>query len=168
MADLEKYRRHIHDEVDRIVRWTLDSWVSMSATEPWLKLPADLDQDHLPVLLRHLANAALQEDAGLEEARQLVWTAAKHGQDRREDGFDESLLHTEYLLLRRTLWSYLKGEFRAEPTALDSILRIDAAITLASSGSLLGYHRGTLEKAGRWPDGIETVVRDWSFHSPPG
>jgi hypothetical protein len=160
VPELESIRKHLHDETPRIVRWLLDCWTSICTTEPWLVLPPDLDQDHLPQVVRDLADAALADGDSDDARRRLAWAAVEHGGQRRRCGFAENLIHTEYYLLRRTLWTYLREQFPATPGTVEAILRIDAAITLASSASLLGYHRDALERAGRWPDGVQKVLDD--------
>ncbi len=160
MPELESIRTHLHDETPRIVRWLLDCWTSICTTEPWLVLPPDLDQDHLPQLVRDLADAALADGESDDARRRLVWTAVEHGAQRRRCGFAENLIYTEYHLLRRTLWRYLRERFPESPGTVEAILRIDAAITISSSGSLLGFHRDTLEQVGRWPQGVQKVLDD--------
>jgi hypothetical protein len=163
MSELEVIRKQIHEKNQTIVQWTLDGWIAIAEVEPWLSLPPNLDQNHLPQLLDNLSNAALRSEVGKKDRHALLWSAVEHGRQRRESGFGENLLYTEYHLLRRTLWSYLRDTFSQHDAAVEAILRIDAAITLACSGSLLGYHHKALEAAGTWPEGVEKILDEWSL-----
>ena len=163
MDDLEFFRRHLHEQTPRIVQWLLESWASIGEDEPWLALPPGLDQDHLPHLIPQLADVALRRDGKPEARRQLMWAAVEHGRQRRECGFEDHLIYTEYQLLRRTLWRYLRDAFPDVSGTVRVILNIDSAITMASAGSLLGFHRDVLEAAGRWPEGVEKVLAEYSL-----
>jgi hypothetical protein len=163
MPHFDIYRAHIEQEAEALVKWVLEAWGVIAEAEPWLALPPDLDQDHLPQLVRELSAAALDGARSESLRRQLLYTAAEHGAHRRDSGFAEDLIHTEYHLLRRALWSYLRKQFGENDDTVEVILRVDATITLAAAGSLLGYHRTALEAAGRWPDGLEKVLGDLKF-----
>jgi hypothetical protein len=151
MADLDAVRRGIHEHVHGITA----AMQGEAAGQPWLSLPQGYSLDSLPDLILALANEALAEDP--EAHVQKVWTAVGHGQDRAETGFPETLLFNEYHLLRMAVWNFVRDSFPAGD-AFHAIARIDAAITQATSASLLGYHRVALEKRGDWPGAVERLI----------
>lgn len=151
MADLMEIRAAIREHVHGIAA----AMQAEAAGEPWLSLPQAYSLDSIPDLILTLADEALADDP--EAHVRKVWTAVHHGQERAETGFSETLLFNEYHLLRMAVWHFVSG--RCPPRdAFEAIARIDAAITQATSASLLGYHRVALEKRGEWPAAVERLI----------
>ncbi len=71
------------------------------------------------------------------------------------------LLYREYHLLRTFLWEWIRARWGAMGDAHEAILLLDAAITLATSASLRGYHRATLEARNRWPEALDELTREY-------
>ena len=141
------------------VRGILAEWRALPAEEPWLVLPAAEEIDHLPGVIVGLLNASLCEPERGATYREKVWAAARHGGDRRRQGFGEPVLFTEYARLREAIWRYLRRLGPAD-AARAAIVRVDGAITCATRASLLGYHRPELEQLGLWPEKLEALARE--------
>jgi hypothetical protein len=159
--------RHICDEVKRsrqeITDAVIHEWGGIQKAETWLQLPEDLDQDHLPDLISAIADTALCTLFGETERNALVWVAVEHGRQRRSHGYQDDLLYREYSLLRRALWHVIRHRFARTGLASEAVIRVDAAITLATGGSLRGYYQQTLEATGDWPAAVERLSAEFSF-----
>lgn len=136
-------------------------WGEIAVGEPWQALPPGLGNDHLPSLIRSLADAALCTEFDREMCRAMVRDSAKHGQDRGDEGFDESLLYREYHLLRRALWQRMKEEHGETRTVYYATMRIDALVSLANSAALYGLNSATLDEEGRWPEVLDELLEEW-------
>ena len=153
--------RAIESEADQLVSQVIDHWGKIGVDEPWLSLPATVSHDHLADLLKALANAALCSLREASSRRWLVERGAQHGLDRHVEGFSEELLYREYHLLRTFLWEWIRVRWGTVGDAHEAILLLDAGITLATSASLRGYHRATLEARGRWPGALEELIDEY-------
>ena len=150
---MEDIRRDIHAHIADV----MVEWQEITRDEPWLSLPAEHQMDAVPAVVLALADAALCDPPGTTEDEALVAAAAKHGRTRFEQGFDQALLFTEYHLIRTALWHYIRSKYSQ---AADTMLRIDAAITVATSASLFGFHRDELETSGQWPAVVQALIED--------
>lgn len=146
--------------VDLAMEVTLQ-WKLKAAAEPWFTFPELIDFDHLPELIAGLADVALDRSTDEETRRRKIWAAARHGIDRRNDGFHEELIFREYDLLRRALWLYIRDNHGVTQTCTNVILAIDSGISLAASASLRGFHRDAFQAAGKWPGAIEELLDRW-------
>jgi hypothetical protein len=149
-------RQHVTANIPRVVAlWTL-----AAAEEPWVLLPEHDRVDFLPTVIERIVEGVLCEAPGPSTLRPIVEAGVEHGEHRATLGVPDSVLFTEYDLLRRAIWRFLQeSEFgRASTDAGRGILRIDAAISLATRASLVGYHRPQLEALGRWGTAIQTLV----------
>lgn len=150
--------------VDLAVEVTLQ-WKLKAAAEPWFTFPERIDFDHLPELIASLADVALDRSTDPLTRRRKIWAAARHGSERRADGFHEELIFREYDLLRRALWQYIRDHHGVSQPCTNVILAIDSGISLAASASLRGFHRDAFEAAGKWPGAVEELLERWPF--PP-
>lgn len=157
VQSLETIGRSIVDNLDEVVR----GWPKTTEAEPWLKLPAALDLDHIPETLQALVDAALLEPQSQEARLRLVRNAARHGQHRKEQGHSQHLIFLEHHLMRRVLGRYVWEVSPASLARFEAIARLDVAITLSATAALRAYHREQLEAAGQWPQGIDRLARDW-------
>ncbi len=139
----------------------IDRWDGISVSEPWLELPEQLNHDHLPELVLRLGAASLCTDFDRDLCREVMHTAAKHGERRRTEGYGESLVHREYHLLRRTLAERIKREYGETSTVFLAMMRMDALTTLAIAAALHGFHRSDLAERGVWPDVIDRLLDEW-------
>lgn len=146
--------------VDLALEITLQ-WKLKATAEPWFTFPEQIDFDHLPELIASLADVALARSSDPEVRRRKIWAAARHGEERRRDGFHEELLFREYDLLRRALWQYIRDHHGINQPSTNVILAIDSGISLAASASLRGFHRDAFESAGRWPAALDELLDCW-------
>lgn len=148
---METIRRDIHEHIAEV----MVEWQEITRAEPWLSLPDEHRTDSLPGVVLALADVALRGAPGPAEDEELVVAGVRHGRARFEQGFPQALLFTEYHLLRSALWQYLRGR---HANAADAMIRIDGAITIATSASLLGFHRDELEVKGKWPTVVQALI----------
>jgi hypothetical protein len=144
------------DYPNALVPEILAEWQTVAAEEPWMALHEHERLDSLPEVVRGLLDAALR----LPNARAVYLThvaAAKHGTDRRAQGFAHDLILTEYYLLREAIWRVIRRRYPTD--AGTAVLRIDNALATATRASLLGFHRDQLESAGHWPGALEQLAQ---------
>lgn len=128
--------------------------------EPWLSLPPDLRLNSIPDLVHALLDAMVCDPADEQARRDAVHTAIEHGQMRAEQGFEDDLIFMEYHFLRGAVWEGIQRHFGRKRTALEVISRFDAAITVATSASLRGFHRASYEEQGKWDNAVDWLVTD--------
>ncbi len=135
----------------------VQDWGSVAELSPNLNVPRPVDEDGLEELIRCLGEAADAKKAGGNEpARALVRAALHHGRERRADGFTPDMVLYEYHLVRRVLWNELK---KIDPDlAPETILRVDAEITTATSASLQGYY---IPSSDADDEIVDRVVSTW-------
>lgn len=156
----EKLLKLILDNAESIAEEIVEEWREIGRDEVWLSLPPNMDFDHLPEVLRALARATFAPEVDRSLARQLTGESAKHGSDRHEQGFQESYLYTEYMLLRRSTWELFQEHLKARE-AYGAIVRADALISLSTLACLRGFHRVTYEERGDWPATLDRLVGEW-------
>jgi len=148
----------IRDDVKAHVDAILRDWERITAEEPWMSLPEHHRLDALPKVAQALCDAALTPSGGSVEAyRQFVWAAVGHGEMRRQQGFAKELLFTEHYLLRQAMWRYVTAHHLAR--AAETLVRLDAAVTVGTRASITGFHHAELQQRGRWPAVVEDIVR---------
>jgi hypothetical protein len=153
---------YLKDNAERIAADVIHDWGVLGKSEPWRRVPEGLGQDHLPDMIRGLADVALSSFFTEDRRREVVRVAAQHGEHRFQQGASEEILSREYELLRWSLWRRLKDRTTAHD-ASQAIIRLDSALTLAHGASLRGYHRGHIEGKGDWPQALERYLDEWSF-----
>jgi hypothetical protein len=150
----------IHAHADTIAKQMVLAWRRIAETEVWLSLPPEMSFDALPNVIKAIAVAALN-DHFLEDAlRDILRYSAEHGLHRSQDGFQEGYLYTEYHLMRRTLWDYMRAHLEGAQ-AIAVITRVDAAISLATMAGLRGFHQMTFVQRGDWPDALYRLLDEW-------
>lgn len=150
--------KEIGEDIKEHVAEVLEEWERLVRGQPWYSLPAEHRVNNLPNVLRALAHAALCAPGDAAARRRKVEEAASHGNHRRMQGIPESLILTEYHLLRLAIWNYLVRAHGASELTAGAIMRIDGAITLATNASMWGYHRPEIEGLGKWQDGVEKMI----------
>ena len=136
----------------------LVEWREITREEPWLSLPEEHRLNSLPDVLSALLDAALCTPEEMAAQERHVIAAAEHGRARREQGFRDALLFTEYYLLREAVWRYLRRLSTDSEKVRQAIFRIDTAVTVATSASLFGYHRDEIERRGEWPEVLQRLI----------
>lgn len=139
MSDYRQALAVLEQNADAVAKRVVASWDQRAEEELGEKLPSGLDLNSLPDLIRHLAAAA---PAGPDDptAEAMIRVAFEHGRHRREEGYPDVVLFREYHLLRRFLWDELKASDSPQDAIVGAILRIDTAMTIATAGSVHGFH----------------------------
>jgi hypothetical protein len=150
---MDDYCRDLRQHVGEV----LAEWEQLVRKQPWYSLPPEHRIDNLPDVVVGLVEASLCEPRNLERHRQQVEAAVGHGFHRRTQGIPESLILTEFHLLRQAIWNYLVRKFGPAEGVVTAIMRIDCAITLATNASMWGYHRPEITALGKWDAGIERL-----------
>lgn len=132
-------------------------WSALTEELPWGDLMPEDRASHVPELILGLAVAALCADEASQGEQ--VWKSATHGEHRRQQGFPETILLSEYSLLRQAMWSYIRELDTDSDQALDAVSRLDLAVTLATQAAMHGYHREEMERLELWPSKIEQLAR---------
>lgn len=158
--------KEICEDLKRNAPAVIGRWEAFVREQPWYSLPATHRVDNLPQLVIGLVEASLCTPADIESHRQNVSAAVEHGEHRRSQEIPESLIFTEYHLLRQAIWYHLVEVFGASDRTAAAIMRIDAAITVATNASMWGYHRREIESLGKWDAGIERIVASSSLLRP--
>jgi hypothetical protein len=98
-------------------------------------------------------------------ARELmVKCAATHGVNRRDLHFEPEAMLEEHYLLRSATWNMLHVHAAAADTisqATSDLLRLDAAISVATLSRMIGYYKREAVDSGTWPDALAEVIRRW-------
>jgi len=131
--------------------------------DPWIHLPRDYSINHLADVVEPMTTLALTRSGDRELCRRMLHIAAAHGEKRLEQGYPDSLIFQEFPMLRQSIWRYIR-RFHDDNTgahAFEAMVRIDAALALATKASLRGFHRPTFEARGRWPDTIDELATEW-------
>jgi hypothetical protein len=149
-------------------------WKRLTDKPPWSSL-SDADWvDHLPPLLRAMI-AGVVCGRGSHVARQeVVDKAIIHGEHRRARGLTVEIILEEQSQLRTATWHFLTAKVDAVATSgvVEEILRLDAAIGVATLASIRGFHRPEIERTRDWQQVISELLRDWEritlTEPPPG
>ena len=158
--------RSICEDIKANLDAVVGQWERLVLEEPWFSLPKDHRVDNLPRVVLSLVEAALCSPDDASAHRQKVLEAAEHGSHRREQGIPESLLFTEFHLLRQALWYYLIEQHGPSDRVVQAIMRIDAGITTVTNASMWGYYRTEVEAMGKWEESIERLVSSGPGSAP--
>ncbi|HET9982555.1 MAG TPA: hypothetical protein VFQ38_03175 [Longimicrobiales bacterium] len=150
----------IQESAATLAKQVLEDWREVGRKEKWLALPESITYDSLPEVLQAIAAVALVTPFTAAACRTLVGFAAEHGETRQREGFPESLIYTEYQLLRRSLWEFVHDRIEPE-AAVDAIMRVDAVLSLGTLASLRGFHRPTYEARNAWPRTLDELAKEW-------
>lgn len=156
---MKTIRQTIVDDAASVVARVLERWKTVSAEEPWWNME-HVDADHLHELVQVTADAALEEEPTEATVRRFILTAHDHGRDRRDDGHRDTVVHHEFVLLRRALWADIKEEHGATAASYRAMTRLGMALSHAEIASLHGYHELDLppDSAARAP---ERLTQEW-------
>ena len=161
----DELSRVINSEKELIAHSIVEQWRQIAESEVWHSLPPQMSYDDLPNVLAAIATAGLApkfEDPALAD---ILRYSALHGDHRNTEGFQEGFIYTEYHLLRRSLWQYVRERLDAN-TSMAVITRIDAAISLATMAGLRGFHCRTFEERGDWPAARDRLLSAWPLRGP--
>lgn len=160
---MEELGRNLKQDADRIGREVIGEWDRLGTAEPWHRLPKNIDLDHLPDMIRALAEAALLSFFGEDERYGLAVACVRHGDHRYSTGHSEEVLAREYGLLRAALWQRVRSLATDSTAAAHAIIRLDSALTFAHGASLRGYHRDHIEQTADFETVLDAYVEQWEF-----
>jgi len=149
----------LEDNIAEIV----GEWKRLTRKPPWTTLTASQWSDHLPPLLHAMIDGVVCGRGSPEARRKVVEAAIHHGAHRRALGLPMDTIFDEYYMLRTATWHLLTTRAGTKLGAgiVAEILRLDAAIGVATLASLRGYHRLEVEKTREWDQVISDLVNDW-------
>ena len=128
----------------------LQEWEAVSREEPWHVRPEHYGLDSLHETMRAVLDVSLGDGGDVAASERLVRSAAAHGDQRRIQAVGDDAVLREYHALRAALWRYLAGVSMPPSERLTAILRVDVAITVATTAALRGYHRSDLPTSPEW------------------
>ena len=132
-------------EIDEIMA----DWDSSTDSLPWSALAAGERQNDLAGVVTRVIDCAMSAAPREERVDAMIAAACRHGQYRRRQGVDVHSIFTEYDVVRSSTWRQLKTLVGA-PTSYDAIFVIDGLLSVATRGTVLGYHRQEMEANGLW------------------
>ena len=127
----------------------MDEWDRKTDELPWSALEDDERQNNLSAVVTRVIDCAMSDEARDVRVEALIDSACEHGQSRRKQGVDVPSLFTEYDVVRTATWKHLKT-LASPPTSYTAIFVIDGLLSVASRGTVLGYHRSEMEANGLW------------------
>lgn len=132
-------------EMDEIMA----SWDRSTDELPWSGLEASERQNNLGGVITRLIDCAMSTASRKERVDALIAAACEHGIFRRKQGVDVHSLFVEYDRVRAATWRQLKTLTDA-PTSYDAIFVIDGLLSIATRGTVLGFHRDEMVAIGLW------------------
>lgn len=130
-------------ELDEIMA----DWDRQTDALPWSALQADDRQNDLAGVVTRVIDCAMSSASREERVDALIAAACRHGEYRRRQGVDVHSIFTEYDVIRAATWRQLKTLIGA-PTSYDAIFVIDGLLSVASRGTILGYHKDEMKANG--------------------
>ena len=127
----------------------MDDWDRNTDVLPWSALERSERQNDLPSVVTRVIDCAMSPASREERVGAMVAAACAHGESRRHQGVDVPSMFTEYNVVRAATWRHLK-ELAKAPISYDAIFVIDGLLSIATRGTVLGYHRKEMEANGLW------------------
>jgi hypothetical protein len=132
-------------EVDEIML----AWDRNTDELPWSGLEAAERQNNLASVITRVIDCAMSPASRKERVDSMIAAACAHGEFRRRQAVDVPSIFVEYDKVRTATWQQLKTLVGA-PTSYDAIFVIDGLLSIATRGTVLGYHKVEMEKIGLW------------------
>lgn len=132
-------------EMDEIMA----DWDRSTDELPWSGLEESDRQNNLVSVITRVIDCAMSPAPREERVTALIDAACSHGDSRRQQGVDVESLFIEYDKLRGATWRQIQALARA-PTTYDAIFVIDGLLSIATRGTVLGYHRAEMQANGLW------------------
>lgn len=124
-------------------------WDRQTDELPWSALESADRQNNLAGVITRVIDCAMSGAPRDQRVNALIDAAIGHGESRRQQGVNVESLFTEYFVVRTATWQQLKTLVGA-PTSFNAIFVIDGLLSIASRGTVLGYHRKEMEANGLW------------------
>jgi hypothetical protein len=141
-------------EMDEIMA----EWDRNTDALPWSMLEHDERQNNLAGVITRVIDCAMSGASREDRVNALIDAACSHGEARREQGVDVESLFTEYFVIRTATWRQLKA-LVAPPTSYNAIFVLDGLLSIASRGTVLGYHKKEMEATALWNSHREELKR---------
>jgi hypothetical protein len=132
-------------EMDEIMA----DWDRSTDELPWSGLEATERQNNLAGVITRVIDCAMGSASREERVNALIEAACVHGGFRKQQGVDVQSLFLEYDKIRTATWRQVK-QLSDNPTGYDAIFVIDGLLSIATRGTILGYHRAEMEANGLW------------------
>lgn len=132
-------------EVDEIMA----DWDRGTDAVPWSQLEESERQNDLAGVVTRVIDCAMSDAPRAERVDAMIEAACRHGRVRREQNVDVHSIFREYDVVRTATWNQLKT--LVEPrVAYDAIFVIDGLLSVATRGTVLGYHKEEMQANGLW------------------
>ncbi len=132
-------------EMDEIMA----AWDRSTDQLPWSDLEESDRQNNLVSVITRIIDCAMSSASREERVTALIDAACAHGDARRRQRVDVHSLFIEYDKLRAATWRQIKS-LASAPTTYDAIFVIDGLFSIATRGTVLGYHRAEMQANGLW------------------
>jgi hypothetical protein len=132
-------------EIDEIMA----DWDRNTDELPWSGLEKGERQNNLATVITRVIDCAMSSAARRERVDSLIDAACSHGEFRRRQGVGVESLFLEYDKIRSATWRQLRDLTDAS-TSFSAIFLIDGLLSIATRGTVLGYHRQEMEANGLW------------------
>ncbi len=130
-------------EIDEIMA----DWDRQTDALPWSALESHERQNDLAGVVTRVIDCAMSEAPREERVDAMIAAACRHGAYRRKQGVDVHSIFREYDVVRTATWRQLKT--LVDPrTSYDAIFVIDGLLSVASRGTVLGYHQEEMKANG--------------------
>jgi hypothetical protein len=131
-------------------------WDRKTDELPWSELEHADRQNNLAGVVTRVIDCAMSDAPRDVRVNALIDAACSHGESRREQGVDVPSLFIEYDVIRTATWRQLQT-LAGAATAYNAIFVIDGLLSVASRGTVLGYHRKEMEANGLWSKHLEEL-----------
>jgi len=139
----------------------LEAWSELTREAPWHVDPDRFGVDAVNEVMRAVLDVAVAGAGDYKAHERLVRAAITHGDQRRAQRTGDEAVLREYQALREALWRFLERAVRPNES-LPAIMRIDVAISVATTAALRGYHRVDSEPASSWEPRLLRYIHDAS------
>lgn len=130
-------------EIDEIMA----DWDRNTDALPWSALARGERQNDLSSVVTRVIDCAMSSAPRDERVDAMVTAACRHGEYRRKQQVDVESIFREYDMVRSATWRQLKTLVNA-PTSYDAIFVIDGLLSVASRGTIMGFHKEELQSNG--------------------
>ena len=141
-------------EIDEI----MSDWDRSTQELPWSGLEEGVRQNNLASVITRVIDCAMSSDSREDRVNAMVDAACSHGEYRRRQNFEVPTLFTEYDKVRTAMWRQMKTLVGA-PTSYNAIFVIDGLLSIATRGTVLGFHRKEMEELGLWDKHMTELKR---------
>ena len=124
-------------------------WNQKAEELPWSVLKNSERQNDLAHVITRVIDCAMSSASREERVQDLIGAAIAHGEYRRSQELEFPSIFREYDKIRNVTWEHLK-RLAEPPTCYDAIFVIDGLLSVASRGTMLGYHRKEMQEFGLW------------------